>query len=122
MRRIAEIDAREPRWRDCYRADCRVIILSLETLEDVLHLRDRNEMILAPEALRCTTPQIDAEAVNRTAGIDMAVRRHVVDRDLERRFLSRGQTGEDEENERGREGPNESQGGGEAHKVGWRHL
>ena len=41
----------------------------------------------------------------------MAVRRRVVDRDLERRVLSRRETGEDEDNERGREAPNESRGG-----------
>ena len=111
MRRIAEIDPREPGWRDRDRADRRVIILALETLEDVLHLRDRDEMVLASEALRSAAPQIDADAVNRTVGLDMAIRRRVVDRDLERRFLSHGETGKDEENERSREAPNESRGG-----------
>jgi hypothetical protein len=90
MRRVAEVHPRESGWRDRYRADCRIIILSLEALEDVLYLRDRDEMVLASEALRSAAPQIDAEAVNRTVGLDMAVRRHVVDRDLERRILSHG--------------------------------
>src|SRR3984957_3566984 len=111
MRRVAEVHLREPGWRDCYRADCRVIVLSLKTLEDVLHLRDRDEMVLASEALRGATPQIDAEAVNRTVGLDMAVRRHIIDRDLERRVLSHGETGKDEVNKRGREVPNESRRG-----------
>jgi hypothetical protein len=75
----------------------------LETLEDFLHLRDRNEMVLASEALRCAAPQIGAEAVNRTVRLDMAVRRHVIDRDLERRVLSDGETGKDEVNEKVRE-------------------
>src|ERR1700733_5836007 len=96
MRRVAEVHPRKPGWRDRYRADCRVIILSLQALEDVLHLRDRDEMVLASEALRSAAPQIDAEAVNRTVGLDMAVGRHVVDRNLERRVLSGGETREDE--------------------------
>ena len=92
MRRIAEVDPREPSRRDRYRADRRVIILPLETLEDVFHLRDRDEMVLASEALRSAAPQIDAEAVNRTVDLDMAVRRHVVDRHPQRRVLSHGET------------------------------
>ena len=111
MRRIAEVHPGESGRRDRYRADCRVVILLLETLEDFLHLRDRNEMVLASEALRCAAPQIGAEAVNRTIRLDMAVRRHVVDGDLKRRVLSRGETGEDEANERSGEAPNESRGG-----------
>src|ERR1700683_2254872 len=111
MGRVAEVHPRKSGWRDRYRADCRVIVLSLETLEDFLHLRDRYEMVLASEGLRCAAPQIDAEAVNRTVGLDMAVRSHVVDRDLERRVLSRGETGEDEVNDHSREAPNESRGG-----------
>jgi hypothetical protein len=78
MRRVAEVHPRESGWRDRYRADCRVIILSLETLEDVLHLRDRDETVFASEALRSAAPQIDAEAINRTVGLDMAVRRYIV--------------------------------------------
>src|SRR5271163_2119561 len=96
MRRVAEVHPRESGWRDRYRADCRVIILLLETLEDFVHLRDRDEMVLASEGLRCAAPQIDAEPVNRTVRLNMAIRRHVVDRDLERRVLSRSETGEDE--------------------------
>ena len=121
MRRVAEVHPRESGWRDRYRADCRVIILPLETLEDLLHLRDRDEMALASEALRCTAPQIDAEAVNLTVGLDMAVRRHVVDRDLERRVLSRSETGEDEVNDRSRECPNESRGGQRTYESRRRH-
>jgi hypothetical protein len=41
----------------------------------------------------------------------MAVRRHIIDRDLERRVLSHGETGKDEVNKRGREAPNESRRG-----------
>ena len=41
----------------------------------------------------------------------MAVGRRVVDRDLERRVLGGGETGEDEEGERDREAPSESRGG-----------
>jgi hypothetical protein len=96
MRRVAEVHPRKSGWRDRYRADCRVIVVSLEALEDVLHLRDRDEMVLASEALRGAAPQIDAEAVNRTIGLDMAVGRHVVDRNLEPRVLSGGETGKDE--------------------------
>ena len=73
MRRVAEVHPRESGWRDRYRADRRVIILPLEALENVLHLGDRDEMVLASEALRSAAPQIDAEAVNRTVGLDMAV-------------------------------------------------
>jgi len=121
MRRVAEVHPRKSGWRDRYRADCRVIVLSLETLEDFLHLSDRDEMVLASKALCCAAPQIDAEAINRTVGLDMAVRRHVVDRDLERRVLSRGETCEDEENERGREAPNQIRGGQKAREVRCRH-
>ena len=72
---------------------------------------------LRPRLSAARPPQIDAEAVDRTVGLDMAVSRHVVDRDLERRVLSHGETGEDEVNERGREGPNESRGGQKAREV-----
>jgi hypothetical protein len=79
-------------------------------------------MVLASEALRGAAPQIDAEAVDRTVGLDMAIRRHVIDRDFERRVLRHGETGEDELNERGREGPNESRGGQKAREVRCWHL
>jgi hypothetical protein len=122
MRRVAEVHPRKPGWRDRYRADCRVIVLSLETLEDFLHLRGRGEVVLASEALRRAAPQIDAEAINRTVGLDMAIRKPVVDRDLKRRVLSHGETGKDEVKDRSRESPNESRGGQKAREIRRRHL
>ena len=78
MSRIAEIHPREPRGRDRYAslagvivncANCSVVFPSLETLEDVLDLRNRHEMVLAPETLRRPAPQIDADAVIDPSGL-----------------------------------------------------
>jgi hypothetical protein len=121
MRRIAEIHPRESSGRDGDRTDGCVIILAFETPEEVLHLCDRCKVILAAGTLCGAAPEFYANAVYRAVGLHMAVRRRVVDRDLERRVLSRGETGEDEENERGREAANESRaaqaGMREGHRI-----
>ena len=121
MRRIAEIDLREPGRRDRDCADRDVIIPSFETLEDLLHLRDRDETVLAPKALRGAAPQIHADAVDRSVRLDMAIRRRVVDRDLERRVLGQREAGGDDESERDRAAPNEHRGGQGICEGGWRH-
>jgi hypothetical protein len=77
-------------WRDRDRADRRVIVLSLETLEDVLHLRHRNQAVLAPEAFRRAPPQVDAHAVR----LDMAVGRRVIDGTLSGALSARAKPAE----------------------------
>ena len=108
MRRVAKVYPRKPSGRDGDRANGCVIVLVLEALQEVLHLCDRHEVILAAETFCSATPQVDADAIDRAVGLEMAVRRRVVDRDLQRRVLSRSETGGEKENERGREAPNES--------------
>jgi hypothetical protein len=68
-------------------------------------------VILAAETFRNAAPQIDVHTIDRPVGLDLAIRRRIVDRDPQRRVLSHGETGEDEEKEGGREGP--------ARKAGW---
>jgi hypothetical protein len=68
-------------------------------------------VIFAPETLGDPAPQVDADAVDRAVGLEMAIRRRVIDRDLQGRILSRGESRGEDENDHGREAPNERRGG-----------
>src|SRR5208282_1692312 len=89
MRRIREVDPRQPLGRDRDRADRGVELVALESLENRLHLRDGRKAVLAPDDFGRAPPKIDADSVDRTVRLDNPVGRHVVDGDLERRARRR---------------------------------
>jgi hypothetical protein len=121
VRRVAEIHARKPLRGDRNRAEGGVVVLAFETLQDRLHLRDGNEAVVSPKDFGCAAPQVDTDAIDRAVGLDMAIRRRVVDRHPQRRFLGDGETDGDEKSERGRKAPNESRGGQKTEEKRWLH-
>ena len=122
VRRIAEIDPREPLGRDRDRADAGVVVPALDAVDERLHLRDRDQPVLAAQNLRHAAPQVHADAVDRPVRFDMAIGRHVVDRDSERRLFGFGGGDQGGKGQRLRKTPHSARDDRrEAKKNRWRH-
>ena len=72
---------------------------------------------MASETFGGAAQPLYADAINGAVGLDMAIRRRVVDRDLERRVLSGREARGDDEGERGLDEPKEGRGGQKAHEC-----
>ena len=79
--RIGEFDASQPVRRDGDSADRRVELTTLDSGDDVLHLRDRDEAMGQMEVFGDAPPKVHAGARKQSLGINRSVRRHVVDSD-----------------------------------------
>ena len=81
MGRISEFDMSQP--VRCYgdRADRRVELTTLDSTDDVSHLRDGDEAIGQMEVFGDAPPKVYAGARKQSLGINRSERRHVVDSD-----------------------------------------
>ena len=81
MGRIGEFDVSQPVRREGDRANRRVELTTLDSGDDVLHLRDRDEAIGQMEVFGDAPPKVYAGARKQSLGINRSVRRNVVDSD-----------------------------------------
>ena len=128
MSGITEIDAGEAPGRDRDGADRGVVVLTLEAGEDRLHVGDGNETVVTTKSLGDPPPKVDARPVDCPVRFDMAVRRDVIDGDLERHFfgLDRGRKHEQRDNRpetlNQAEGDREQAGRTEGHRQAFAHA
>jgi hypothetical protein len=71
--RIGEFDPSQPVRRNRNRADRSVELTTLDTGDDVPHLRDRNEAICQMEVFRDAPPKVHTGARKRSLGINRSV-------------------------------------------------
>lgn len=81
MGRIRKIDTRVPFRRNRDRADRRIETTLLKSAENRFHIGNREQLECPFHVFRNPAPQVNADAGNRAIGVDVTVRRDVIDGD-----------------------------------------